>query len=173
MLERVDDLEKRSRRANLRILNIPKDIEKGQHTVKFISDLLMQAMGEEVFENPPELERAHRSPGQRPREGQPPRPFVVCFHRFQEKEKALQWARTHDVEFNGSKLMIYPDMSAGLVNKRAAFKDVKQLLYEKKIRFSLLHPARLRVQFEDETLVFHSPEAAKVLYDRRVAGPID
>ena len=173
LLERVDDLENRSRRANLRILNVPEDSEKGQYTVKFVSDLLMEAMGEEVFENPPELERVHRSPGQRPREGQPPRPFVVCFHRFQVKEKALRWARTHDVEFNGSKLRIYPDMSAGLVKKRAAFKNVKQLLYEKKIRFSLLHPAHLRVQFEDETLFFHSPEAAKVFYDRRVAGPID
>ena len=163
LLERVDDLENRSRRANLRILNVPEDSEKGQYTVKFVSDLLMEAMGEE-------LERAHRSPGQRPREGQPPRPFVVC---FQVKEKALRWARTHDVEFNGSKLRIYPDMSAGLAKKRAAFKNVKQLLYEKKIRFSLLHPARLRVQFEDETLFFHSPEAAKVFYDRRVAAPID
>ena len=172
LLERVDDRENRSRRANLRILNVPEDSEKGQYTVKFISDLLMEAMGEEVFENPPELERAHRSPGQRPREGQPPRPFVVCFHRFQVKEKALRWAQTHDVEFNGSKLRIYPDMSAGLAKKRATFKNVKQLLYEKKIRFSLLHPARLRVQFEDETLFFHSPEDAKVFYDRRVAGPM-
>lgn len=95
----MDDLENHSHRANLRILNVPEDSEKGQQTVMFVSDLLMHAMGREVLENPPELERAHRSPGQRPREGQPPRLVVVCFLRLQEKEKAMRWSWMHEMEF--------------------------------------------------------------------------
>ncbi len=154
LLDRVDDLENRSRRANLRLLNVPEDSEKGQPVVQFVSEMLMEVMGKDVFDKPPELERAHRTLGQKPRDGQPPCPFVVCFHRFQEKEKALRWARTHDIEFKGVKLRMYPHMSATLAKQRASFKNIKQLLYEKGIWFQLLYPARLRVQLENQTYNF-------------------
>lgn len=169
LLDRVDDLENRSRRANLRILNIPENSEKGQPTVKFVSEMLMEIMGEEVFEKPPELERAHRSLGPKPQDGRPPRPLVVCFHRFQEKEKALRWARQNEVKYKGSTLRIYPDISADLTRKRAMFKDVKQLLYQKKVRFQLLHPARLRVHYEEQTFLFDTPEKAQQFFDQRIA----
>jgi len=54
--------------------------------------------------------------------------------------------------------------------KRAAFNDIKQELYRKGVRFGLLHPARLRVTFEGETVYFDTPEAARAFYDRRIAG---
>ena len=168
LFDRLDDLENRSKRANLRILNVPEDSERGQPTVKFVSNMLMEAMPG-VFDKPPELERAHRSLGQKPKEERPPRPFVVCFHRFQEKEKALRWARANDVKFQGTPLRIYPDLSAALARKRATFKDIKHLLYKKNVRFNLLHPARLRVEFDKQTFIFSSPEEAQKFYDRRVA----
>ena len=168
LFDRLDDLENRSKRANLRILNVPEDSERGQPTVKFVSNMLMEAMPG-VFDKPPELERAHRSLGQKPKEERPPRPFVVCFHRFQEKEKALRWARANDVKFQGTPLRIYPDLSAALARKRATFKEIKHLLYKKNVRFNLLHPARLRVEFDKQTFIFSSPEEAQKFYDRRVA----
>ncbi|RXN04052.1 putative transposase element L1Md-A101/L1Md-A102/L1Md-A2 [Labeo rohita] len=88
----LDDLENRSRRANLRIINIPEGSEDGKDPIGFVSGLLKDSM-ENVFDSPPELERAHRALRPRLGPGQPPRPFIVCFHRYQEKERALQWAR--------------------------------------------------------------------------------
>lgn len=41
LLDKVDDLENRSRRSNLRIINVPEGSEKGQDLAKFVSDLLM------------------------------------------------------------------------------------------------------------------------------------
>lgn len=169
LLDRVDDLENRSRRNNLRILNVPEDSEKGQSPIQFVSQMLMEVMGEGVLDKPPELERAHRSLGQKPDDGRPPRPFVVCFHRFQEKEKILRWARMHEAVFQGSTLRIYPDMSANVAKKRAAFKGVKQLLYDKKIRFHLRYPALLRVQLGDKTFEFSTPEEAQEFYDNQIA----
>ena len=134
----MSQLKKRSQRANLRILNVPEDSKKGQSTVKFVSNLLMEVMPD-VFDKTPEQERAHRSLGQKPFKGKLPRPFVVCFHKFQEKEKALQWARTHDLKLDEITLRMYPNMTAALAKKRAAFKEVKQLIYEKNVRFSLLY----------------------------------
>ncbi|XP_053087339.1 uncharacterized protein LOC117596434 [Pangasianodon hypophthalmus] len=165
LMDGVDDLENRSRRANLRILNVPeRNSEKGQSTVKLVSEMLMEVVGQEGFEKPPELERGHRSLGPKPQEGRAPRPLALCSHTLQEKEKALRWARQNEAKYKGSTLRIYSDISADLARKRATFKNGKQLLYQKNVRFQLLHPARLRVHHEDETFLFNTPEEAQQFY---------
>ncbi|XP_047667786.1 uncharacterized protein LOC113648637 [Tachysurus fulvidraco] len=93
LFDRVEDLEMRLRRADLRIVNVPEGSENGHDPVTFIAEMLLEMTGTEVFDKPPALERAHRSPGQKPADGRKPRPFVVCFHRFQEKEQLLRWSR--------------------------------------------------------------------------------
>lgn len=135
LLDRCDDLENRSRRFNLRILNIPKGNEDGKDPVKFISDVLMGMMGTVIFPAPPELERAHRTPISRASQRQKPRTFLVCFSRFQEKEAALRWARNHELKYQGTTIQVYQDISATLTKKRAAFNPIKQALYQKNIIF--------------------------------------
>ncbi|GAA6099122.1 uncharacterized protein LOC113648637 [Tachysurus ichikawai] len=88
----IADLENRSRRANLRIVKVPEGSENSHDPITFIAGMLLEMTGTEVFDKPPALERAHRSPGQKPVDGRKPRPFVVCFHRFQEKEQLLRWS---------------------------------------------------------------------------------
>ncbi|KAI4818627.1 hypothetical protein KUCAC02_003933 [Chaenocephalus aceratus] len=61
LLDRLDDMENRSRRVNLRVINIPEGSEKGRDPTEFISDLLMGSLGTDVLSKPPELERAHRT----------------------------------------------------------------------------------------------------------------
>lgn len=162
LLDRVDDMENRSRRANLRIVNVPEDSEKGQDPIQFVSKLLMEVMGPSVFDKPPELERAHRSLLPKPKAGAAPRTIIVCFHRYQEKERALRWAREHEPRYQNTILRFYPDFSAALSKKRAAFNEVKTILYRKGVRFGLLHPARLRVTLEGgESRTFTTPEEAK------------
>ncbi|CAL9705987.1 unnamed protein product [Knipowitschia caucasica] len=131
LFERVDDLENRSRRSNLQIINIPEGSERGRDPVEFMSELLKECMGPDVFPRPP------------------------------EKEKALRWAREHELKYKGCTLRVYPDLSAALAKKRAAFNAIKHELYERKIIFHLLHPARLRVRVGDETRVFDTPKDAE------------
>lgn len=171
LLGRLDDLENRSRRSNLRIVNVPEGSENGKDPVKFISEMLMDIMGPDVFAKPPTLERAHRSLGPKPTQGASARPrtFMVCFHRFQEKERALRWARQHELKYHGTVLRVYPDLSTALAKRRAAFNAVKQSLYQKGVRFQLLYPARLRVMFGEDTRHFETPEEAKAFYDQRIA----
>lgn len=59
LLDRVDDLEIRSRRSNLRIVNIPEGSENGKDPIKFMEELLLECLGSSFFAEPPELERAH------------------------------------------------------------------------------------------------------------------
>lgn len=169
--EQVDDLENRSRRSNLRIINIPEGSETGQDPTKFIADLLMETTGTEVFSSPPEIERAHRSLGPRPGDGdrEKPRTFIVKFLRYQDKERVLRWARQHKLDYGGCVLRVYPDISASLAKKRAAFNGVKNSLYRDGIKFRLLHPARLQVSFRNGTYMFDTPQKAQDFYDQRVA----
>ncbi len=59
LMDQVEQITE-SRRANLRILNVPENSKKGQSTVMFVSEVLMEVMGRQIFEKSPELERAHR-----------------------------------------------------------------------------------------------------------------
>lgn len=168
LLDRIEDSENRSRRTNLRIINVPEDSEGTEDTVNFMSGMLMEVTGHTLADSAPTLERAHRVGKKPERTGLPPRPFVICFHRYQEKERLLQWARQHTATYRNATLRIYPDFSASLSRKRAGFKDIKQSLYQKGIRFQLLYPAILRVTHNGQTFKFNTPEEAKAFYDHRV-----
>ncbi|KAI4895732.1 hypothetical protein NFI96_005495 [Prochilodus magdalenae] len=160
LLDRIEDLENRSRRANLRIINVPEDSEKNEDMLTFVSALLSETMGEQVFAGPPVLDRAHRALRQKPEKG-PPRAIIVAFHRYQDREKALSWARQKAVKYKGNTLRFYPDLSVALSKKRAAFKSVKADLYKKGIKFKLKYPARLEVTHRGKSLTFETPPEAE------------
>lgn len=150
----LEDLENRSRRVSLWIINIPEGSEKGQDPTEFISGLLMEKLGPGVFSKPAELERAHCSLAPKSGPGGNPRLFLICFHHFQEREKVLRWARQNELQYRGAKLRVYPDVSVATAKKGAAFNKVKQAFYQKRVKFRLLFPARLQVSYEDETFTF-------------------
>ena len=168
LLDRVDDLENRSRRANLRVLNIPEGSEDGKDPLKFMSEMLAQMMGPDVFSAPPELERAHRTPTYRPAGDHQGKNPLVCFSRFQQKEAALRWARNHELKFQGAAIRVYQDLSTTLAKRRAAFNGIKQALYRKNVRFQHLYPSRLRVVHDNDTHIFDSPDEAQKFYDQKI-----
>lgn len=88
------------------------------------------------------------------------------FHRYQDKERVLRWARSQkeDIMVDGYKILFFPDMSASLAKQRATFRDIKAKLYTAEITFSLCHPARLCVTFNGEKHLFNTPEAAETFY---------
>ncbi|KAJ3583685.1 hypothetical protein NHX12_015915 [Muraenolepis orangiensis] len=91
LLDHVDVIENRSHRSNLRIVNIPEGSENGKDPVKFIAELLVECVGPDVFTEPLELERAHRSLATKPKDGMPsevlPRPEL----RTGEETHGVQW----------------------------------------------------------------------------------
>lgn len=158
--------------ANLRIINTPEGSENGRDPVQFIAELLKEGMAADVFPEPPKLERAHRTFGPKPAQGgsSKPRAFVICFHYFQEKESALRWARQNELKYQGTVLRVYPDLSTALARKRATYNSIKQTLYQRKIAFRMLYPAKLRVTLGNESHVFETPEEAKSWLERKVAS---
>ncbi|KAG9266222.1 LINE-1 type transposase domain-containing protein 1 [Astyanax mexicanus] len=164
LTSKVDDLENRSRRQNLRIIGLPEGSE-GQSPSTFISQLLVEIMGEEIFPQPPELDRAHRALVAKPAQGERPRAVIVRFHRFQEKERALRWAREHpSTMYQGKKILFFPDMSSSLARRRAAFKGIKAKMYKDGVAFALLYPARLRITIGGKHSFFETPAEAEAFY---------
>ena len=56
----VDSLENYTWRENIRIVGVMERIETGVNPVKFASDMLVEVMGNGVFDKPQELDHAHR-----------------------------------------------------------------------------------------------------------------
>lgn len=148
---KLTDLEGRNRRCNARLVGLPEGIEGPQPT-KFFSLLLKEVLGEDVFASAPELDRAHRSLAPKPGHGDRPRPVLLCFHRFQNKELLIREARKRStLQYQGRAFRVYEDYSPEVVNQRKAYKTVMASLYKMGLKPSLLYPARLRITQTDGT----------------------
>lgn len=155
--DKTDDLENRSRRSNIRILNIPERVE-GQDTAGFLEKFIPQILGNDNFTSPIIVERAHRIGKRSDR----PRPLIAKFLNYRDKEKILRLARSKsEMIYQNKKIAFYPDYSAELQRRRDEFRDVKRLLREKNMEYALIYPAQLRVKHLETVKVFSTPAEAQ------------
>lgn len=142
---KLADIEGRSRRCNVRLIGLEEGIE-GPQPSKFFSLLIQDVFGKEAFPSPPELDRAHRISFPKPGPGDRPRPVIVCFHRYQNKELLVREARRrNNLKYGDKPFRIYEDYSPEVVNKRREYRTVMSDLYKMGLKPSLLYPARLRI----------------------------
>lgn len=168
--EKLDDLENRSRRSNVRVVGIPEKME-GSDPIKFITDFFEEVLGKDFFTSPLVISRAHRvgpnssNVKETSAKQTRSRVFLVLFHYFQDKHRIIQFSRQRrELFFRGHRVFFHEDFSADLAKKRAAFKEVKSRLFGKGVRFGLLYPARLRVTHEGKTYLFDTPNDANEFY---------
>lgn len=90
------------------------------------------------------------------------RPFILCFHHYQERERQL----SNEV----LKILIFPDFSARLMAKRSTYKKVKAQLHKKDIRFSLWDPAKLVVYFNGSRHSFSPAGAADTFFNQHLSS---
>ncbi|KAL7882930.1 hypothetical protein SRHO_G00005880 [Serrasalmus rhombeus] len=155
---KLDDLENRARRNNIRIIGIPERLE-GPRPTSFIESLLLDVFGSDSFTKPPAVDRAHRSLAPMPKQHQPPRPMIVRLHHFQTRERIFQLApEKGQLQFQGNRIHIYPDFSAEVARRRTAFTAIKPQLREAGIEYGLLFSARLRINHKGVKHVFESPQ---------------
>lgn len=87
---RVEDLENRSHRNNVRLLGLTEGKE-GANLKECIEKILSEGLGLDV-DSEFEIERAHRSPGSRPDYDQPPRLIMIKFLHSTARDKVLKAA---------------------------------------------------------------------------------
>ncbi len=92
LMDKVQDLENRSRASNLRFVGIPESSE-GRDVLGFMAQLILQLFGRENFPASPAVERAHRTPLFRNSDRAGSRPILIKLSNFQDKVKILRLAR--------------------------------------------------------------------------------
>lgn len=163
--QKTDDLENRPRRMNLRIIGIPEGAEQGRPT-DFMSSFFTALFGKDKLPRAPVIDRAHRSLMPKLAPGRHPRAMIFCFHHFQIKEEIIKLSPSEyaQMNFQGSPIRIFPDLSAELARRRAEFKDVKAQFYNAGIRFHHMYPSRLLVRFQDKDHGFDDPTKAALFF---------
>uniref|UniRef100_H2ZVC8 L1 transposable element RRM domain-containing protein n=1 Tax=Latimeria chalumnae TaxID=7897 RepID=H2ZVC8_LATCH len=153
----LDDQENRAQWSNISVLGFPEGVEQGNPT-KFLeealSTILQLPAGMDLS-----IERAHHSLALRPAPGQRPRPFIIKLLRFLVKELLLKSARELGMlQWEGHKILLFPDLSKALQDRRQQFLPAKKILHDKSIKYGLFYPATLRVTYKGSTLSFGSAE---------------
>ncbi|KAK7945536.1 hypothetical protein WMY93_001264 [Mugilogobius chulae] len=151
--EKSDDLENRSRRSNVRLINVPEKAE-GNNMVIYIERLIPRLFGQEHFPTPVTIERAHRLG----RYADRTRPVVVKFLNYKDKEKVLRLAREKGPLFiDEQRISFYPDYSVELQRKITGYREVKKKLREKNIEYANRYPAKLRIRHQSTYHLFSTP----------------
>lgn len=159
--EKCMDLENRSRRQNLRIIGISEGIEAGNPS-RFMAEFFTEVFGEENFDSPIIIDRAHRTLAPKPRKGDRPRAMVVRLHYYSDKEKILKLSRNKGrVMYGGSPVHIFPDTSPEVGRLRASFNQVKVKLRNAGVPYSLFYPARLVITADGSRHSFTDPQEAE------------
>ncbi|KAL0159727.1 hypothetical protein M9458_043452, partial [Cirrhinus mrigala] len=156
-LEKIDDLENRSRRCNIRIIGLAEG-EEGTNPVSFLKTWLPNLLHIEFKNHQVKIERAT------PR-SYTPRALILKLHNFQDKARILQASRAAgQLVYERHNISIFEDFSVAVVRKRQAFGNVKKLLRERGITFAMIYPAILRVQ-HDGVKLFKQPEEVAAFLD--------
>lgn len=158
LTEKCTDLEGRSRRQNLRILNIKEGEEKDRKPRDFIAQLLKDALS---LGKLPLIDRAHRVLRSRSDDSHP-RAFILKFHYFHEWEDVIRKAaQLKSITFNGQRILIFPDYPPAVVKQRARFNRARELLRDKpEVRYGFQYPACFRITHSGKELYYTNPKEA-------------
>jgi hypothetical protein len=98
---KIDDLENRSRRSNLRILGLPEKSE-GSDACAFLESWLPEALDMEPLQKPLAIERAHRIGSTRRSDtdtNSTPRVMILKFLDYRDKERVMHAARAGVINY--------------------------------------------------------------------------
>uniref|UniRef100_A0A671V5R3 L1 transposable element RRM domain-containing protein n=1 Tax=Sparus aurata TaxID=8175 RepID=A0A671V5R3_SPAAU len=125
---KIDDLENRGRRKNLKIINLPEKTEGNTPLADFLQTTLPTLVGLPADYPPLEIERAHQALAPTPAPDKPPRSVLVQFLRYSQREAVLRAAmKKRDIHHGGSQLRFYPDLSAEVLRSTPCTNVVVQV----------------------------------------------
>ena len=168
VLQKLDDLENRARRSNLRFVGVPESLQSSALS-EFCSSRIPEALG---LAGPYMVERAHRM-GAFNSDRNSPRPIIAKYLNYADKSLISQTFRqARQLQIDGVKILVFADYSIEVSKKRKAFQQVCSELFKQQIKFSLAFPAILRLKAPNgEQLTFHDPSEAEAFVRSRLADP--
>ncbi len=157
---KVQDQEDRGRRSNLRLIGLPEKTE-GSDMCNFLENWVPTALGD-TFTSAPVIERAHRVGQVTSSRSSAPRPIIMKFLNYKDREKTLRAARSQkEVRYGNQRVSFFPDLSAETRQRQRQFDGVKARFRSTNIRNRLLHPAHLVITHDGQRLIFKSVAEAE------------
>lgn len=160
--EKVSDLEARSRRSNVRLVNLPEGAE-GEDTCGFLESWIPEALELQPLRGKITVERAHRlGPRRQHRTDSAPRTLIMKFLNYKDKEAVMKAARAkRQVLFKNHPVRFYQDMTAETHKKLKEFEEARRQLRSLGLRYGMIPPARLIVTYKERSHIFNSADEAE------------
>lgn len=152
--------EDRSRRNNLRLINLPTGAE-GDDPRGYIQRMLPTWIPSLASPRGPpvEIDRAHRVYS-----NNTSRPQTMIFRllRYTDRQAILEGARKAKPTLaNGTPLWFYPDYSTATSSKRRGYNDIRAKLRKRGVEAFLIYPAILKVKYNGRKMSFETPKQAE------------
>lgn len=155
--EKVLDLEARSRRSNLRLVNLPEGAE-GKDACAFLESWLPEPLNLAPLRTSLVLERAHRIGPKSQTNIAPPRTLIMKFSNYKDKSSVIRAARAQgQILYKNHQ----EDLAAGVHKKHKEFDAVRQQLRAMGIRYGMIPLARLLVTHNGQSRIFNKPAEAE------------
>ncbi|CAH2315771.1 Hypothetical predicted protein [Pelobates cultripes] len=156
---RLDDVDNRGRRNNLRVRGIPESAEGATENPIQVLTTLFNRILARPKDTAITFDRAHRAA--RPRNLPPdkPRDLICRIHNFPLKEEIFRKARQNkDLTTDGQPVTIFQDLAPSTLQARRALRPITQALLERQIKFRWNFPFALTVNLQNKTHTITSPE---------------
>lgn len=152
----LEDLDNRGRRNNIRIRGLPE--AEGREDLQLILESIFNKLRDVPLTTPIKLDRVHRA--LRPKSASTqPRDVICCVHDYMVKEAIMAKARTlRHVDFEGSQIQLYPDLSWLTLQKRRCLKPLLAVLKEHELPYRWGFPFALLVAKNGRTVTLRSYE---------------
>lgn len=151
--EKLADLEDRSRRDNVRIMNLPEGVED-VNLMSYISDSL-PVWFPSLTGVKSEIMRVHRIGP--PNSTSRPRTVIMKMLRYTDRDQILRASRKSPVKVNGKDIRFSADYSAFTMNRRRTFIEVTNKAQKMGFQTFLLYPAQLKLTRGSTQHIFKSP----------------
>lgn len=160
-INRLEDQENRSRRNNIKIINLPECTE-GDNPRDFFETWLPKVLDLAVKNDRIKIDRVHRTPAQRRMDSTRSRTIYIRLHNFADKQKIMQKARNMgEITVSGSRIHLFEDFSPAVEKRRREFTEVKKSLQALGVEYRMLFPATLRVAYANKIQLLKSVDEAQ------------
>ena len=166
------DMQMRQRRNNMRIFAVDEDETEALNLKDWVTTFLINSVGISA-DLDLKIQRCHRALGPKPPKEAPPRSIIVNFLESTTQELVVSTAwKKGKILYKDKRLFIDNDYPPEIKKKRGEYSDIRKLLQKEGIKFRTPPPARLKVLFEDGTVIYDdAKEAADDLRGRGYSLP--
>uniref|UniRef100_A0A8C5M4F6 Uncharacterized protein n=1 Tax=Leptobrachium leishanense TaxID=445787 RepID=A0A8C5M4F6_9ANUR len=137
---RLDDLENRSRRNNIRVRGARESITDLE---AYLAHIFNTILADRVA-YPSSFDRAHRALRPRPADQAPPRDIICRVADYRLKQAIMTAARRRRIwELEGDRLEIFPDLAQSTLQARRALRPLTALLTSRAVTYRWSFPFAL------------------------------